>query len=92
MAVAAETVVEAAEVADVAEMGVGRVEALETADRGVNGVKGVRVRGDSSERADRRADSTGVLPERKRLLCEECGVVADPPGRREEPEREDEAW
>ena len=61
MAVAVETVVEAV---DVAETGVGSVEALDTADSGVNGVKGVRVRGDSSERADLKADSTGVLPER----------------------------
>lgn len=82
----------AVDAAEVAETGVGSVEALDTADSGVKGVKGVRVRGDSSERAERRADSTGVLPERKRLLCEECGVVAVPMGRRDEPESEDDAW
>lgn len=89
-------VVDVETVVDAAETGVGSVEALDTADSGVNGVNGVRVRGDSSERAERWADSTGVLPERKRLLCEECGVVADPvadpTGRRDDPESEDDAW
>lgn len=58
-------------------MGVGRVEdtiAAVVADLGVvicveteRGVKGVLVMGESSVRADRVADSTGVLPERRRL-------------------------
>ena len=85
---------------DVADMGVGSVDvdALDTADSGVNGVNGVRMRGDSSERAERRADSMGVLPERKRVLCEERGVVAEfaaefaAEGRREDPDREEDPW
>jgi len=58
-----------------AEMGVGSVETVVVevaADFGVNilaesGVKGVLVFGESSVFADRRADSTGVLPDRRRL-------------------------
>lgn len=59
-----------------ADTGVGRVEvvcAVDAAEAGVvkaadTGVKGVfAILGESSARADRRLDSTGMLPDRRRV-------------------------